>query len=98
MVRSAHAGPAASDWSGTAAFSTMALPAAGRKAPMMPLKWRLILALAAVVTAAPAAHAAQPGDLPPRRQYFCTFTSAPADCGFFQQAKAPDRAVLAGTG
>ena len=65
---------------------------------MKTLSWRLVLALAAVAPAMHGVQAAQPGPFQPGRQFYCTFVTSPADCGFFQQAKAPDRAVVAGTG
>jgi hypothetical protein len=66
----------------------------------MTFHWRFLLVLAALALAPELqpAHAAQPGDFQPGRQFFCTFAGTPADCGFFQQAKAPDRAVVAGIG
>jgi hypothetical protein len=53
-----------------------------------------LLAAAALLASAADAHAQAPGAWRPAPSFFCVFTSAPSDCGFYEQAKAPGRATL----
>jgi hypothetical protein len=58
-------------------------------------KSRLLLAaLAATLSWTQDARAQSESGYAPRPAFHCTFSRTPADCGFFQQAKSPARAML----